>query len=244
MPLLISTPEEWFRNQMRDLYLISRSESEGKFSKKKYIADQKLLNDWFDKNLPNTPLRIIGVSENSGYICGGPNYFTADFDSMGLAIFNAEWGNGTPWQIETWSFSEWRNRVESANLLPSPCFDVKKVRWWDTPRGILLLNATTVGRYLGGGEESTEFSLSLRDGWWRLQQLFPEFAEYEAYKFPSGFFRRSEKSDEKSYLILDWADSEEWDSEIYAKDVQKIQNIKNAIGIPEDMQLEIYDNDF
>lgn len=184
------------------------------------------------------------MSENSGWITDGPNYLTADFDSMGLAIFNAEWGSGTPWQIETWSFSEWRKRVELVNLLSSPDCDVKRVRWWDTPRGVLLLNATTEGRYLGGGEESGEIILSLRDGWWRLQQLFPEFSEYKAYKFPSGAFYRREQGDKKSYLILDWVYDEEWKPETYAKDAQKIQNIKNAIGIPEDMPLEIYDNDF
>jgi len=45
--MIISTPEEWFRTEKRDLYLICRNENIGKFSKKKYLADQKLLNKWF-----------------------------------------------------------------------------------------------------------------------------------------------------------------------------------------------------
>lgn len=243
MPQLISTPEEWFRNQMRDLYLI-RPAQERKYSKKKYMGEQKKLHTWLAAHLPNIPTSIIGSSEYSGWITGGPSYLAADFDSAGLATFTAAWGEGTFWRIETWFFAEWRKRVESVNLLSSPSCEVKRVRWWDTPLGILLLNATTEGRYLDGGDESGEITLSLGDGWWRLQQLFPEFSEYKAYKFPSGVFYRREQCAEKSYLILDWVHDDEWKSETYAKDVQKIQNLKIAIGIPEDMPLEIYDNDF
>jgi len=45
-------------------------------------------------------------------------------------------------------------------------------------------------------------------------------------------------------LILDWAYDDNWKSEDYAKDDKKMQQVKNAIGIPEDMPLVILDNDF
>jgi hypothetical protein len=243
MPMIISTPEEWFRDQRRDLYLIVLNENHGKFSKKKNMANQKLLNKWFDEHLPNTPLRIIGSSENSGWITGGPCYFTADFDANTLAIFNAAWEPESAWKIEVWSFDEWRERVESVNLITSPGLEYKKVRWWDTSRGILILNGITQGRFVGGNEKTGEIHLTLRDGWWRLQQHFPEFSEYRADKFPSGVFWPHANSGNKSFLILDWTCHAEWKPEDYVKDVQKIQNLKKAIGIPEDMPIEIYESD-
>jgi hypothetical protein len=45
-------------------------------------------------------------------------------------------------------------------------------------------------------------------------------------------------------LILDWVYDEEWKSETYAKDAQKLRNLKDAIGVPEDIPFEIHDNDF
>jgi hypothetical protein len=243
MPMIISTPEEWFRVQRRDLYLIVLNEDLGQPSKDKYMEFQKLLNKWFDENLPNTLLRIIGSSENSGWVTGGPGYFTADFDANTLAIFNAAWGAESAWKIEVWSFEKWREQVESANLISSPGLEYKKVRWWDTSRGILFLDAITQGVFVGGDEQPGEIHLTHRDGWWRLQQLFPEFSEYRADKFPSGVFWPHANRANESFLILDWTCHAEWKPEDYVKDVQKIRKLKIAIGIPEDMPLEIYDSD-
>lgn len=75
MPQLISTPEEWFRNQKRDLYVVRHKETTGRLSNKKFKADQKLLRNWFAEKIPNTSLDVIGASENSGYLLGGPTFF-------------------------------------------------------------------------------------------------------------------------------------------------------------------------
>jgi hypothetical protein len=243
MPMIIPTPEEWFRNEKRDLYLI-RYQRSGKFSKKKNMADQIALNNWFEKQLPNTPLSIIGPSEYSGWITGGPSYFTADFDSASLAIFNSAWGAGTAWKIEACSFDEWRDRIESINLLTSPGLKYKKVRWWDTSRGIFIMNAITEGRYVDSDDKASELQLTRNDGWWRLQQLIPEFSELSVDTFPSGVFWPQADSIGNTYLILDYVFNADWKSEIYAKDEEKIRHIKRAIGVPDDMAILIYDNDF
>lgn len=237
MPYLITTPEEWFRDQMCDLYVI-RPAQERKYSKKRFMSEQKELYAWFADHLPNTQLSIVGSSEYSGWIEGGPNYLTADFDLEGLATFNAACEKMAFWQIETWSLSDWCNRVEAVELLPSPVGSSQKVRWWDTPRGILLLNAHTKGNFLGG--QSGESILSLGDGWWRLQQLFPEFSECKANAFPCGLFWPIEDK----AMMIEFVFDTGWNSDNYAKDVQKIQNLKNAIGFPDDISLEIYVGDF
>lgn len=244
MPMIISTPEEWFRIQRRDLYLIVLNENLGDPTKDKYKEYQQLLNKWFDEHLPKTPLSIIGASENSGWIEGGPSYFTADLDTNTLAIFNTAWGPESEWKIEVWSFEEWRERVESLNLITSPGLNYKKVRWWDTSRGILFLNAITQGRFVGGEENTEEIHLTHRDGWWRLQQLFPAFSEFPVDKFPSGIFWPHANDYNESFIILDWTWKAEWVPKDYVKDVKKIRYLKIAIGIPENMPLTIYESDF
>lgn len=244
MPQLISTPEDWFRNQMRDLYLICPAQ-ESKFSKKKYMAEQKKLHAWFADHLPHTPLSIVGPSEYSGWIEGGPRYLAADFDSAGLAAFTAAWGEEKFWRIEIWSFADWRKRVETVELLTSPVGNLQKIRWWDTPRGILMLNANTKGNFLGGlSVDASEGLLSLHDGWWRLQQLFPEFSELKADTFPCGLYWPAENKNCPSFMIIEYVFGGGWDSDNYAKDVQKIRSLKNTIGIPDDMPLEISIGDF
>lgn len=241
MPQLINTPEDWFRNQMRDLYLIRLAQEE-KYSKKKYIAEQKKLHTWFAEHLPHIHLSIVGPSEYSGWIEGGPRYLAADFDLTGLATFTAAWGEETFWRIEKWSFADWCKRVEAVGLLASPVGSLQKVRWWDTPRGILMLNANTKGNFLGG--LSSETILSLQDGWWRLQQLFPEFSEHKADAFPCGFYWPAENTARSSLMIIEYVFCGGWDSDNYAKDVQKIRRLKNTIGIPDNMPLEIFVGDF
>jgi len=244
MPQIISTPEEWFRTQGRDLYVIKHTKTRGRLSNKKFISDQKILHAWFEENLPKTQIKIIGPSESSGWIEGGPRFITADFDSAALTIFNEAWGVQTPWQIETWSFSDWRKRIESLNLFSSPGCTVKALRWWDTPRGILLLNAFTEGICSGGAEDFGEIFLNLRDGWWRLQQLFPEFSEHSANTFPCGIFWPMADKSNQSLMVVEFVWKAAWDSNNYAKDVQNKISLLNAIGIPDDMPVDISVGDF
>lgn len=251
MPYLISTPENWFRTQKRDLHLICARNTQGRFSKRKYAEAQKLLHAWFSDNLPHTSINIVGPSEYSGWIEGGPNYLTADLGKSDIAIFNTSWGNDSFWKIETWPFLDWRMRVESTNPLPSPalgflktfsnCGDVlQQVLWWDTPRGILLLDAYSCGTFVG--LESGEQPLGLKDGWWRIQQLFPEFYDDKAETFPSGYYRIWKTG--QSVLMVEWVFLADWDSEEYANNAHNIQHLMDAIGISESPSLEIIVGDF
>lgn len=243
MPHLIDTPEEWFRRVMRDLHLVLPSDTEREYSKKEFIAAQKVLRTWFADNLPGTTLNIIGPSDYSGWIEGGPRYLTADLDSQGLAVFNAAWGKDSFWKIETWRFSDWCKRVESANLIVSPARNIRRARWWDTPRGILLLDASTqvVFEHVYPGEKT----LSLEDGWWRLQQLFPEFSNHKANSFPCGYFRPGQDSSCTSLLIIDYPGlGVDWDPDAYKENARKMKKLKDALGIPDDLPVEISVGDF
>lgn len=252
MPCIISTPEDWFRAQQRDLYIIQyRAPYENNMERpEEYDEDedvdespfqqaQKELNAWFDERVPHTPLRIIGSSEYSGYIIGGPTYFTADLDEHGFALFKSEWDENSSWYVEVWQVSDWQKRINAVQLLPSPVIELQRMRWWDVPQGILLLSAYTSNYgYCENG------LLSLEDGWWKLQQLFPELSEHQADTFPCGQFwpfRMDNKSVTDIFVEFVWDQS--WDSNAYVKNPQNLKRLKEAIGIPENVttQMSIYD---
>lgn len=245
MPCIISTPEEWFRSQQRDLYVIEYraperededSLAEDDEAQSRFMQAQKELNAWFEERLPLTPLRIIGASEYSGWITGGPGYFTADFDPAGLALFNAEWDENSAWYIETWPISVWQQRIEAAQLLPSPVGALQKMQWWDTPQGILLLS----GYPLKEDAYCENGFLSVEDGWWRLQQLVPELSEHQAETFPCGQFwpfRMDDKSHADIFVRFVWNQS--WESRAYIADPRNLQRLREAIGIPKGIVTDI-----
>lgn len=112
------------------------------------------------------------------------------------------------------------------------------MRWWDTPKGILLLSAYTSD--FGYCEDGFP---SLEDGWWQLQQLFPELSEYQAKTFPCGKFWpfRMDKSHADIFVEYEWGQS--WDSRAYVNNAKNLQRIVEAIGIPEDIavNMEVYE---
>lgn len=147
MPYIINTQEYWFRTQQRDLYVIqyrvpdennedsseeeNDEEDESPFEQT-YKQAQKELNAWFDEHLPHTPLNIIGASEYSGWIEGGPCYFSADLDAHGLALFQSDWNEESVWYVEVWPLADWKKRIDAAQLLSFPVRQLQKMQWWDT----------------------------------------------------------------------------------------------------------------
>ena len=129
MPVIISTPEDWFRTKQRDLNIIQYRgpEENNKHHQKEknnidspFMLAQKELNAWFDERLHNTRLRILGPSEYSGWVTGGPSNFTADFDEFGLALFNDSWDENSAWYIEILPIANWQQRIEATQLLSLP----------------------------------------------------------------------------------------------------------------------------
>lgn len=92
------------------------------------------------------------------------------------------------------------------------------------------------------GLESGEQPLGLKDGWWRIQQLFPEFYDDKAETFPSGYYRIWKTG--QSVLMVEWVFLADWDSEEYANNAHNIQHLMDAIGISESPSLEIIVGDF
>lgn len=230
MPYRIDTPEGWFRTKQKDLYVLNYraddegdclSDSEMEAINKKYKEDQKVLSEWFLVNLPTTNLEVLGPSEYSGWILGGPCNVVADFDELSLAKFCATWGKpDSLWQVELEPYAQWLTKVRSCQLLTLPLATQQRVRWWDTSVGIILMS-----------KANDDALLSRRDAWWWLQQLVPELEGAKLDDCPYGeYFPKEEDS---SYIVIDGGDPriDTWDSREYEKDQNRINKLREALGI-------------
>ena len=231
MPQCIETPEGWFRTKQKDLYVLecqlseqhSLTESPTEVLNKQHREDQKILHVWFSENLPATELQIVGSSEYSGYITGGPCFISADFDEASLATFRAAGEKlDSRWQIEQQTYGQWLARIRSCVLLPVPLATQQRVLWWDTPAGFILLSATH------------DNSLLSRCGaWWLLPQLLPAFMDATMDDFPCGEYFPEEDL-RHSYVVIDYGDvfGDKWRGDDYEKEMAQIAKLREALGIP------------
>jgi hypothetical protein len=122
------------------------------------------------------------------------------------------------------------------------------LRWWDIPQtGILFLDANTTGTFVDVAPGS--HTLSKRDAWWRLQQLFPEFGGMEWDDFPCGYFLKTEGKYAANLLVIeslvgDFHTEKGWDSGRYSESVDDIQRLKHAMCIPDGLDFKVCDGDF
>lgn len=246
MPVIIDSPEAWFRTQQRDLHVIDYRKKPDFYDlddrdkiRLRIVQDKNLLKDWFKTHLPTIALSVIGPSEYSGWIEGGPRYLTADFDSAGLSLFEASWDENSLWKIEVWPFSGWKRRLDSARLLTAPLTVMEKLRWWDTPQGMLLVSAyTDEPGYCENG------LLSLEDGWWKLQQIYPEFSGLPANTFPCGTFWPERYKGAPPFVFVEFVWDQTWDSEDYIAHQDNGQRLKKALGVPDDVKVTLELEDF
>lgn len=228
MPYLIETPECWFRTNQRDIYELSYDVPENFFDlsakaqkriQTQYRKESRKLTAWFESNLPEITLTILGPSEYSGYILGGPTMKVADFDEKGLEVFNAHWRDKQPWKIIVHSFAEWAQRLSNVHLLSAPADPEKSCSWWDTPEGIVLLSADQNGKLL-----------SRYDASWLLNQLRPNLAKAEEYAYPYGEYHANT---DHPLLIIGYGSPRgpEWSGDKYIKDKRRLSQLREALGL-------------
>jgi len=88
MVMLIRTPEDIFRAEGKDVYYLHFYEWED-CSKTEQIRSE--MQDWFAQHLPDTRTELMGPSEHSHFVMGGPVGLRIDFSEQGLKAFCARW---------------------------------------------------------------------------------------------------------------------------------------------------------
>ena len=139
MPRLIRTPEQFFREESKDLYFIEFADAKGSVkpfgggifgligrqpSKKKFDPDHPPghaeIIAWFAKHLPNTRLELLGQPESSGIMSGGINgRLLVDFDDVSLQTWIDRWETEDNGSIDPrfacfqMSYQSWKDKVDS-----------------------------------------------------------------------------------------------------------------------------------
>lgn len=185
MPYLLETPESWLRDKKRDLHVIevdTRPCAEDP-DEYEYVCPltkgglPEVLAEWLRAALPQTATGIIGASELSGWIEGGPISPFVDFDAEGLARYVAEWEGdgqraaGSGFRRVTHDYRQWRAQLSACVVSRLPPEAPQNCWWWDTPIGLLW----SPHRFMEEGDAYSSVS-NYRDLWIQAQELYPELS--------------------------------------------------------------------
>jgi len=232
MPYLIDTPEGWFRKHCCDIHVLEYeipedfeklSSRQQEALRKQYRKDNQILERWIKANLPCVELTILGPSEYSGYIIGGPTMRGADFDAASREAFEQHWAAGRPWRVRIEPYADWAKKIESVRLLDIPASPNESCRWWDTPQGIILMSTDLEGNLL-----------SRYDAFWRLKQLRPELTSTDVFASPYGeYVVQPGNASEKLYLVIGHGSYKipEWSGENLKKNSRWLGKLRAALGL-------------
>ncbi len=182
MPMLLSTPEHWFRTKACDIYEFRPGEDQSA------LPDE--LKTWLAMTMPERQLQTLGPSEHSGWICGGPTMSVLAMNAAEVNMFQERWEDAAGksvdprWQCYQWPFSSWREKFEKIAVGKGrPALDVQ-YRWLLCDAGLYWLR----GHYNDDdGSGNTFPGEPSTDDWWWICRNFPEVLTATANRFSMGY---------------------------------------------------------
>ncbi len=173
MPQLIRTPEQIFREEGKDIYMIKFADDEPESEARDEIIQ------WLTDQLPGIRFESLAPSEHSGWLCGYFGALRVDFSESSLATFCARWetaeGKSTDprFQCYLMPYQRWHDKITHY----MPTFDrptsVGISRWWDTPQGIACHQITSKEAKMNKRDRHPCLH---RDLWFNLVQSSPALA--------------------------------------------------------------------
>ena len=180
MPIILSSPEAWFRTKGCDFYEFRSTDfddADAFFRQPKKLPS--LLTDWLASTFPDRSLQRLGPSEHSGFICGGPRLEVIKMSPEEVSLYSAQWEDATGkcndarWQCYQWPYEMWLEKFEHINVALGRPPEGTAYRW-------LLCNAglfTITGSYTAEGSKNQSCpDLPCFDDWWWMRQQFPGHA--------------------------------------------------------------------
>lgn len=187
MPQLIRTPEQIFREERKDLYLIRMCQGDGSDA-----PGWQEIQDWLHAHIPSAKVEMIGPSEASGWVMGYLGDLRVDFSAEELAVFCARWedeqGNSIDprFQCYLWPFAPWY--AEQYAYLPTrerPT-ELGTTVWWEIPSGYVYHQLPDTSAH----HASTQaHPLSPQNLWMRAVESWPELAPYDPASLVRGSIR-------------------------------------------------------
>lgn len=239
MPMLLSTPERWFRTRQCDFYEFRPAHDPGD----RPVALPAELTDWLAVNFPDRELQPLGPSEHSGWISGGPSMKVLALNSEEVQRYSQRWedADGTSldprWQCYQWSYQKWRDRCAriqvTAGMPPAgtPC------RWLLCSTGLYWLR----GRYTDESQHPNFPGEASFDDWWVVCQSFPEVLEATNATFMMGSDYVA--ADGKRTVIFETYRREDGDvtyASLFGVDGKAhfTEQVRCAMALPNDVEIE------
>jgi hypothetical protein len=165
MPAVIGTPEQWFRTQGCDFFEISPiDDSEenfifGDIPDRRRVEILAEAEEWFKQHLPHRSITILGPSEYSGFICGGPRMRVVALDENDLKLFGKF---DARWVCYQWRYQDWLDRFDNIQTTPGIPPAGTSCRWFLCKAGLFWIKD---GDYPG----EPRF-----DDWWLIRRRYPD----------------------------------------------------------------------
>lgn len=206
MPQIIRTPEQIFREEAKDIYLIRIKDGKGQKS-----SAWREIQKWLKTNLPNTKVEMLAASSYDGW----DGYFgdlRVDFSEADLAIFCARWettdGTGKciddRFQCYLYPYQMWYDKHACFIPTNKPPLGPGLTVWWHTPIGIIYHQFSL--------EEAEERQLTLHpsqpeDIWMHAVRLWPELASIDTNTLTSGGIQHMSAENKQWWLYNSHFDS-------------------------------------
>lgn len=192
MPQLIRTPEQIFRDERKDLYLIRMCQGDGDDA-----PGWQEIQDWLREHAPNSPVEPLAPSEDSGWVMGYLGDLRVDFTPEDLATFCARWedGNGNSidprFQCYLWPFAPWY--AEQYAYLPTrdQPTTLGSTVWWEIPGGYVYHQLPDTPE---GTVSTRRHPLSAPNLWLRAVDCWPELAALNPRDLVRGWIERDDDS--------------------------------------------------
>ena len=230
MPMLISTPEDYFREKQEDFF---EFEYCGKENRTAFAKHRDEMNEWWDKLFPQHQVTRLGPSEYSGWICGGPGMSTTPVNETVRKAFLEKWTfKSSPWKLVEHRYNDWLTAVRSCEVVAAPLQVRRSVRYWQLPEGPLLLGQNAAGRLLSRHDAK----------WWFSQDMQGHKADLRM-GMVSGvyFYHPSNTAGKTDHLAsIDWEDVADLEAAKKLEGSKKFKKwLRTTLAIPDNEKLEI-----
>ena len=141
MPYLMRTPEEIFRTEGKDIYVIRFKGEEDEMPADESPARTEMMA-WLHEHLPHTHVEPSAPSEYSGYIIGYFGDLRVDFSESDLKVFCDRWENpdggsvDPRFQCYLHPYQRWLDKISKFLASRERPTTIGLTLWWSTPQGI------------------------------------------------------------------------------------------------------------
>jgi hypothetical protein len=166
------TPEEIFRTEQKDLYVIC-------FKEREFEKDQKEVMQWLDAHVPDSPYEFLAPSEALNYLCGYFGDLRIVFTEADLLTYCEHWE--TPegkckdprFQCFIKPYQKWFDEISQYAPQRAKPQGIGLAIWWNTPMGFIYHQ---INQELANERKLIRHPLQPHDLWFLAVRAWPELA--------------------------------------------------------------------